>query len=63
MIMNVLFYSAKNNENNENDTVLAVPSSTSKEKSWLGKDIIELPTKFFHFVELKKNGKVLWLNV
>ena len=57
MIMNVLFYSAKNNENNENDTVLAVPSSTSKEKSWCGKGVIELPTQFFQFFELKKNGK------
>lgn len=57
MIMNVLFYSGKNNDNNEDDTVLPVPSSTSKEKSWCGKGVILVPTKFFQFVELKKNGK------
>ena len=60
--MKVLFYSAnktksKNNDNNKKDTVLPVPSSTFKEKSWCGKGVIELPTQFFQFFELKKNGK------
>ena len=46
-----LFHNAENSDNDNE----AVTSSTSKEKSWLNKDIIELPTKFF---KLKKNGKV-----
>jgi hypothetical protein len=50
--MNVLFYSAnttksKNNDNNKKDTVLPVPSSIFKEKSWCAKGVIELPTQFF----------------
>ena len=47
-------FSSESSDSNKNETVLG---SASTVHSWMSNGVIELPTKFFEFIALRKNKK------